>query len=63
MKDMEGLFPYEEGCKDAFHFGNITFVIDGVDYDLPSHHYMELYKDTFEDGDSICATSVSKLDI
>ena len=44
-------------------FGNLTFVIDGHDYDVPSHHFMDLYHDVYMPGDSVCMTSISALDI
>jgi hypothetical protein len=41
----------------------MTFVINGEDYVIPSHHFMELYKNVYTEGDSICMTSISPLDI
>jgi hypothetical protein len=55
--------PYEEGCKSKNDFGTITFVINGIDYDVPSHHFMERYFDVFESGDSVCMSNFSPLDI
>ncbi len=55
--------PYEEGCLDDLNFGTLTFVINGIDYDVPSHHFMERYYNVYEDGDSVCMTSITTLDI
>ena len=55
--------PYEKGCKSKFDFGALTYVIDGVDYDLPSHHYMERYTSVVEEDDSVCAHTMATLDI
>ena len=44
-------------------FGNLTFIIDGVEYDIPSHHFMERYYNVYETGDSVCTTSITELDI
>lgn len=53
-----GKMPYLEDCENKFGFGMLTFVIDGKDYSVPSHHFMERYVNVFEFGDSICATSI-----
>lgn len=50
-------------CKDKNGFGRMTFVINGVDYDIPSHHLMERYVDVFEEGDSLCMSNLVPLDI
>lgn len=55
--------PYIEGCDNDFDFGELTFVIDGVDYPIPSHHFMERYYNVYESGDSVCTTSITQLDI
>ena len=55
--------PYSEGCPNDLDFGNLTFVIDGVNYDIPSNHFMELYYNVYTMGDSICTTSITSLDI
>lgn len=57
------VLPYEENCENKYGFGTMTFVIDGLDYNIPSHHFMELYVNVFEFGDSICSTSIQRLDI
>ena len=32
-----------EDCEEGkeYEYGDLTFVINGVDYSLPSHHWME----------------------
>ena len=55
--------PYEEGCDSKFDHGDLTYVIDGVEYNLPSHHYVERYTNVFEEGDSVCSHTLAVLDI
>lgn len=55
--------PYKEGCDTDKDFGDLTFIIDGSEYKVPSHHFMERYFNVYEEGDSVCMTSISKLDI
>lgn len=55
--------PYSEDCENKYGFGTLTFVIDGLDYNVPSHHFMERYVNVFEYGDSICSISIQPLDI
>lgn len=55
--------PYVEGCSDKYQFGTLTFVIDGKDYDIPSHHFMEVFGSVYSPGDTLCMTSISNLDI
>lgn len=57
------LLPTQENCENKYGFGTMTFVIDGVDYIIPSHHFMDLYVNVFEYGDSYCMTSIQSLDI
>ena len=63
MNAIRSNLPFVENCINDTSFGNLTFVIDGINYDLPSHHFMERYMNVFEDGDSVCMTSISELDI
>jgi Eukaryotic aspartyl protease len=60
---LSGLLPQVEGCQSQYVFGTLTFVINGKDYDIPSHHFMELYTDVYQPGDKVCMTSISSLDI
>ena len=55
--------PYKEGCDSKLVFGTLSFVINGIDYDLPSHHFMERYYNVFEQGDSVCMSTLVTLDI
>ena len=48
---LEDKLPYKEDCSDKTQFGTITFVINGINYDIPSHHYMERYVNVYEYGD------------
>jgi hypothetical protein len=60
---LEEVLPQEENCNNKHKFGSLTFVIDGIDYDVPSHHFMDIYNDVYEAGDQYCMTSISTLDI
>jgi hypothetical protein len=63
MEILEEIMPQEENCSNIHKFGTLTYVIDGIDYDLPSHHFMEAYQNVYEPGDKYCMTSISSLDI
>jgi hypothetical protein len=55
--------PQEENCDDKFKFGTLTFVVDGKDYDIPSHHFMDVFHGVYKSNDSVCMTSITNLDI
>jgi hypothetical protein len=55
--------PQEDNCMDKFKFGTLTFVVDGRDYDIPSHHFMEVFNGVYAPYDSVCMTSITNLDI
>jgi hypothetical protein len=40
--------PFLENCLTTIGLGTLTFTIDGIDYDLPSHHFMERFVDVFQ---------------
>ena len=63
FRKIDAALPQLEGCESKFGLGKLTYVIDGVDYDLPSHHYYERYTNVFEEGDSVCAHTFATLDI
>ncbi|CDW75789.1 pepsinogen c precursor [Stylonychia lemnae] len=63
FEKLKKLLPYKEDCNDKTQFGVLTFVIDGKEYDIPSHHFMERYINVFEFGDQVCSTSMSTLNI
>lgn len=47
---------------DEYGFGDMTFTINGVDYDIPSHHWME--RDVSRDHkQGYCQTYISQLDV
>ena len=60
---LQSILPQVENCQSKYVFGTLTFVINGVDYDIPSHHFMEQYNDVYEPGDVVCMTSITDLDI
>lgn len=39
-KILQDILPYEEDCKDDRHFGTLSFVVNGEDYHVHSHHFM-----------------------
>jgi len=51
---------YEGANKD---FGNLTFVIDGISYDLPSHHWANRDVDESNIDGGTCHLNVKTLDI
>lgn len=55
--------PQEDDCSDKFKFGTLTFVVDGIDYDIPSHHFMDVFHGVYKSNDSVCMTSITNLDI
>ena len=47
---------------DEYHHGDLTFTINGVDYDIPSHHWME--RDvSIDQTQGWCQTTVGQLDV
>ena len=47
---------------DEYHYGKLTFVIGGTNYDLPSHHWME--RDVSVDqSEGWCQTTIGQLDV
>ena len=55
--------PLVENCENKFGFGTLTFVIEGVEYNLPSHHFIERYTNVFSEGDSVCMPVIARLDM
>ena len=37
---LDDALPNDNKCDSKFEFGTLTYVIDGVDYDLPSNHFV-----------------------
>ena len=54
-----------EDCEEGkeYTYGNLTFVINGVDYELPSHHWMEREINAGIELGGSCATSIGALDV
>lgn len=52
-----------ENCKSDGDFGTLTYVIDDVEYDVPSAHFMEIYKDPAGERPDICKPNIEVLDI
>ena len=54
-----------ENCEEGteYNYGNITFVINGIDYDLPSHHWMEREVNRGIEKGGTCATTIGVLDV
>ena len=51
-------------CKkgEEYEFGNMTFVVEGVSYDIPSHHWMTRTSGMYgSSGD--CSAAIQKLDV
>jgi hypothetical protein len=60
---LEEVLPQEEGCTNKHKFGTLTFVVDGIDYNVPSHHFMDVFHNVYRSGDTYCMTSITALDI
>jgi hypothetical protein len=41
----------------------LTYTIDGIDYDIPSHHWMERKMDDSVDEGGQCKTTIGTLDV
>ena len=63
MSKLDDVLPTEFNCGSKFDYPPLVYVIDGVHYELPSHHYMERYRNFKEEGDSVCAHTMATLDI
>jgi hypothetical protein len=61
MEDAEKLLPLKEDCKSDHKFGTLTYVIDGVDYDISSSHFMERFQTP--EGGYNCEFTITELDI
>lgn len=63
-KFMDSYGDQEECDKGSeYNYGNITFVINGIDYDLPSHHWMEREINRDLDKGGSCSTTIGMLDV
>jgi hypothetical protein len=64
FKILDPYLPYQpHNCKNLSDFGTLTFVINGIDYDLPSTHFMQRFTDVFEKGDGYCINNIIPMDI
>lgn len=59
MKDYGDEKDCDEG--DEYDYGDITYVVNGTSYTLPSHHWMQREKNLF--GKGYCSPSVQMLDV
>jgi hypothetical protein len=58
--------PYSSNCQEEDYengYGTLTFVLDGIDYDIPSTHWMKHYSDVAAKNDSYCISAISAVDI
>ena len=53
--------PCELGAEQSF--GNLTFVINGIDYPIPSHHWNQREIDETAPYGGVCSTTISELTI
>jgi cathepsin D len=61
MRDAEKMLPLKDHCKTDHAFGTLTYTIDGIDYNIPSEHFMERFKTV--DGSFDCEFTITELDI
>ena len=48
-------------CESEHVFGELTYVINGIEYPIPSSHWME--RTPQDDGTSVCGHSIGTLDV
>lgn len=61
MEDAEKMLPLKENCESDHNFGNMQYTIDGIDYNIPSSHFMERFQT--DDGGYKCEFTITELDI
>ena len=61
MRDAEKMLPLKNNCINDHSFGTMQYTIDGVDYNIPSSHFMERFENS--DGQSTCEFTITELDI
>ena len=49
-------------CEDEFGFGDLTYVINDIEYPIPSHHWMKRTVNS-SDNSSKCNHSIGTLDV
>ena len=49
-------------CEDEFGFGDLTYVINDIEYPIPSHHWMKRTVNS-SDNSSTCNHSIGTLDV
>jgi hypothetical protein len=66
FKEFIEQLPFQDGnpCHSGFEFeqGDLTFVINGVEYPIPSHHWVDRNPNK-NDGKSTCTTYLSELNV
>lgn len=52
-------------CDDGFEYdqGDLTYVINGIDYPIPSHHWNERNVDDDNADGGVCYTKMHQLNI
>lgn len=50
-------------ADDVLNFGSLTYVIEGVHYNLPSHHWVRRTQDSSDDFGGKCQSNISELDV
>ena len=53
--------PFSRNCVSDHNFGTLTYVIGGVEFDIPSSHFMQFYEN--EGADPYCKYTIATLDI
>ena len=57
-------FKTQHSCTSELGYGNLTYVINGIDYPIPSHHWMTKEVDSKgSDGEGNCKHSIGTLDV
>lgn len=54
----------QNDCKSELEHGDLTYVINGIDYPIPSHHWMQKEANSSEpEGNGKCKHSIGTLDV
>ena len=50
-------------CESEFIFGEMNYVIDGIDYPIPSHHWIQRILDPEVKEGGMCALNIGPMDL
>jgi len=53
----------KHSCTSEFGYGDLTYVINGIEYPIPSHHWMQREVNTKDDSGDNCENTIGTLDV